>query len=207
MPHANSEKIVGFIGGMDIYVIRNFLIGYLEGALYVDPSVKVMVDFTHSFTDEAAGRERAEAQYSWGTDIIFAAAGEAGLGQVEAAKEWERYAIGVDYDQGKSFAQSDSVKANLILTSVILRIDNTLLQSVEKHLAGTLPYGQAEAWGVAHEAIGLADNTFYQRNVPSAIRSEMNRITTLISNGTIRVGNVYTVSETELWQLVENVAP
>lgn len=207
MPLANEEKVIGFIGGMDVEIIRDFLVGYIQGARYVDDEVKVRIGYTNSFTDEAAGRFLALSQYQAGADIIFSAAGSAGLGQIDAAKELNRYAIGVDNDQGKQFEQSDPAKANLILTSVLKRIDNTLLQSVEKHLAGTLPYGSAEAWGLAQEAVGLADNAIYQRNMPAAFRLEINRLSEMIATGSIRVDSVYTLSESEYWQLVDSVTP
>ncbi|MDW7672855.1 MAG: BMP family ABC transporter substrate-binding protein [Bacillota bacterium] len=207
LPLANEEKVIGFIGGMDLEVIRDFLVGYIQGARHVDPEVKVRIGYTNSFTDETAGRSLALSQYQAGADIIFSAAGSAGLGQIAAAKELNRYAIGVDNDQGKQFERSDPAKANHILTSVVKRIGNTLLQSVEKHLAGTLPYGSAEAWGLAQEAVGLADNAIYQRNVPAAFRSEINRLAGMIAAGSIRVDSVSTLSEAEYWQLVDSVTP
>jgi len=69
MPLANPEKIVGFLGGMDIPVINDFLIGYIEGVQYIDPSVKVAVSYIGSFDDSAKGKEMSLFQYSQGADI------------------------------------------------------------------------------------------------------------------------------------------
>jgi len=115
LPLANPEKLVGFLGGMDIPVINDFLVGYIEGARHIDPGIKVAVSYVGSFGDPAKGKEMALAQYQMGCDIGYNVAGETGLGQIDAAFEMNRYAIGVDSDQAALFAESDPEKAELII--------------------------------------------------------------------------------------------
>ena len=140
MPLANKDKVVGFLGGMDIPVINDFLVGYIEGVQYVDKDIKVAISYIGSFSDSPKGKEMALAQYNQGADIGFNVAGQAGLGQLDAAKDVQRYAIGVDSDQALIFVDSDPEKANLITTSALKRVDNSLFRAVTMHMEGTAPY-------------------------------------------------------------------
>jgi basic membrane protein A and related proteins len=207
MELANPQKMVGFLGGMDIPVINDFLVGYIEGALYVDEDVKVYVSYIGSFSDSATGKEMALAQYNAGVDIGFNVAGQAGLGQLDAAQEVNRYAIGVDSDQALLFADSDPAKADLVLTSMLKRIDNSLLRGVEMHLAGTAPYGQAEELGLVEEAVGFAQNEFYQNNVSTEMRAEIEELAQMIVNGSIQVSSAFGLSTEQLNEIRDAVRP
>lgn len=121
MPNANKENIIGFVGGMDIPGINAFLVGYIQGAQYVDPEVKVAVSYAGDFVNPAKGKELSLIQYNSGVDIIFNVAGGTGLGIFDAAKEKTKYAIGVDSDQAMLLKDTDNDKANLIVTSAIKR--------------------------------------------------------------------------------------
>lgn len=207
MELANPQKMIGFLGGMDIPVINDFLVGYIEGALYIDEDIKVFVSYVGGFDDPATGKEMALAQYNAGVDIGFNVAGKSGLGQLAAAKEMNRYAIGVDADQAMVFAETDPAKAELVLTSMLKRVDNSLLRAVRMHLAGTLPYGQAEVLGLAEEAVGLADNEFFQRNVPEELRTLLAELSDRIISGEITVSTAMGMSTEELNQLRDSVRP
>lgn len=207
MPLANDRKMVGFLGGMDIPVINDFLVGYIEGALYEDEDVKVYISYIGNFTDAAKGKEMALAQYNAGVDIGFNVAGLAGLGQLDAAKEANRYAIGVDSDQALLFAETDLTKAKLVLTSMMKRVDNSLLRAVKMHLAGTLPYGSAEALGLVEGAVGLADNDFYQELVSPEIRAELESIADMIIAGEIKVSTAFGMSAEQLNNIRGSVSP
>jgi len=203
----NSQKLIGFLGGMDIPVINDFLVGYIEGALYVDEDVKVYVSYIGDFSDSPRGKEMALAQYNDGVDIGFNVAGQAGLGQIDAAEEVNRYAIGVDSDQAMLFAENDPDKAALVLTSMLKRVDNSLLRAVELHLEGTLPYGEAEALGIQEEAVGLANNDFYQENVDQELRDYIKEIEEMIDAGEITVRSALGMSTEELDELRDSVSP
>ncbi|MEN1759834.1 BMP family ABC transporter substrate-binding protein [Anoxynatronum sibiricum] len=207
MELSNDRKLIGFLGGMDIPVINDFLVGYIEGALYVDEDVSVYVSYIGSFDDSASGKENALAQYNAGVDIGFNVAGQAGLGQLDAAQEVNRYAIGVDSDQAMVFAESDPDKAELVLTSMMKRVDNSLVRAAEMHIAGTLPYGEAEALGLVEEAVGLANNDFFERNVPAEIRAELEELAEMIINGDITVSSAIGMSTDELNQIRDAVKP
>ena len=207
MDLANDQNMIGFLGGMDIPVINDFLVGYIEGALYVDEDIKVYVSYIGSFNDSATGKEMALAQYNAGADIGFNVAGQAGLGQLDAAQEMNRYAIGVDADQAMVFIESDPDKAELVVTSMLKRVDNSLLRAVEMHMAGTLPYGEAEALGLVEDAVGLANNEIFQRNISADIRAELEELADMIASGQINVGTAMGMSTEDLNTLRDSVRP
>ena len=123
-----EEKSVGFLGGMENPVINDFLVGYIQGAKYVDKDMKVVVSTVGNFADTAKGKDLALAQYNQNkVDVGYNVAGRAGFGQIEAAKEANRYAIGVDSDQA---AVIGAPMDDYILTSALKNIDNALILSL-----------------------------------------------------------------------------
>ena len=157
MPLANKQKIIGFLGGMDIPVINDFKVGYEQGAKYIDPSIQVLVSYVGSCQDAAKGKELALAQYDQGADIAFNVAGQAGLGLLDAAKDKQSYAIGVDSDQYLLVKDSDPVKASFIVTSVQKNVDNSLYRAIKGTLDGTIKYGARRGAGFQggrHQPLG-----------------------------------------------------
>ncbi len=207
MALANPEKIVGFLGGMDTPIINDFLIGYIEGVNYIDPEVRVAVSYIGSFDDSAKGKEMSLAQYSLGADIGYNVAGQAGLGQLDAAKEVNRYAIGVDSDQAAIFKDSDPDKAELIATSVLKRVDNSLLRAIELHLDNKALYGKVEVLGFSEKSVGFAVNDIYKRVVPIDIRDEMDIIEKRIIKGEITVSSAFGMSSDDLNKIRNNAKP
>lgn len=187
MQYANQQKAIGFIGGLDIPVINDFKAGFIQGARYIDPEIKVLVAYAGTYNDPAKGKELALAQYSQGADIIFSVAGSTGLGVFDAAKSVKAYAIGVDTDQAEMLRGQDAEKANLILTSVIKNAGVALYRAVELTAKGSLPYGQAEHLGLADSSVGIADNDIYQAQVPAETRAKIDSLEKLILAGTIKV--------------------
>jgi basic membrane protein A len=156
---------VGFVGGMDIPLIRKFEAGYTAGARHVCPSCAVKVGYAgvtgDAFKNPQKGKELALAEYAAGADIIFHAAGSTGLGVFEAARELDRYAIGVDADQW-------SEAPGRVLTSMTKQVDVSVFDTVRdlqagKWQGGVREFGLAEA-GVdyvydAHNRALIADST------------------------------------------------
>lgn len=125
---------VGFIGGMDIPLIRRFAVGYEEGARYVRPDIKLyknMVGTTGSaWNDPIKGAELANSQYARGADVIFSAAGPTGLGVIQAAADAGKYAIGVDSNQ-------NHIRPGHVLTSMLKRVDLAVAGSMKAARNGT----------------------------------------------------------------------
>ena len=117
---ASKTHKVGFIGGMDIPLIRKFQCGYAQGAKYADPKVEVIKNMTGStpsaWNDPSKGGELAKAQFDRGVDVVFAAAGGTGIGVYQAAKDMGKLAIGVDSNQ-------NYLQPGTMLTSMVKRVD------------------------------------------------------------------------------------
>lgn len=207
LPLANKEKIIGFLGGMDIPVINDFLVGYIQGAKYVDKDIKVAISYIGDFSNSAKGKEMALAQYDAGADIGFNVAGQAGLGQLDAAKDKQKYAIGVDSDQAMLFKEKEPEKAQLIATSVLKRVDESILRAIKMHLEGTLPYGKTEVLGLKEKCIGLADNEYYQNLVPESIRTEIAGLEQKIISGEISVDTAMGMDTKKLDEIRNAVKP
>ena len=94
-----KTNTVGFVGGMDNVVIKKFQIGYEAGVKAANPDAKVLSQYVNSFADQAKGKSIASQMYNNNADIIFACAGDSGVGVLECAKETGKFAIGVDRDQ------------------------------------------------------------------------------------------------------------
>ncbi|SHJ88023.1 BMP family ABC transporter substrate-binding protein [Paramaledivibacter caminithermalis] len=201
----NEEKKIGFLGAMDIPVINDFLVGYIEGGKYIDKDIKVDISYIDSFSDAAKGKELALIQYQTkGVDIGFNVAGRAGLGQIEAAHETNMYAIGVDSDQAELFADNEE-KANKILSSALKRVDNSLLRAVDMYFDGTIPTGKAEAVGLEENGIGIAKNAYYEKLVPQDVREKIEEIEKEISAGNIKVSSAFGMDSETLAKLKESV--
>ncbi len=200
-----GEKKIAFLGGLEIPVINDFLVGYIEGAKYSEPDIEVLISYIGSFDDSAKGKELALVQYQQGADIGFNVAGAAGLGQLDAAKEVGKYAIGVDSDQSLLFKSSDPEKAALIVTSALKRVDNSLVRAIDKHLDGSLPYGQIESLGFADGAVGIAANDNYRDIVPEDVRSYIEQVRSDISSGVIQVSTAFGMSDEDLNKLKNSV--
>jgi basic membrane protein A len=147
---ASKTKTVGFLGGVDIPLLRKFEAGYTAGARQIDPDIKVPVKYIGSFDDPAAGKELADVLFDQHADVIYTAAGKGGLGAIEAVKERPgAYLIGVDTDQ-------DDMLPGRILTSMVKRVDIGVL-TIARDAASQKPVAGHVELGLADGAIGLTD--------------------------------------------------
>ena len=205
--YSNATGKIGFIGGMDIDIINDFMVGYIEGAKYANPEIKVVASYVGDFFNSAKGKELAMAQYEQQVDIIFSAASQAGLGAIDAAKVKEKLAIGVDSDQSMVYAVTDEVKSNLILTSVLKRVDVSLFNAVQEFKAGTLEFGIAKSYGLADNIIAIAKSNYYEANVPEDLRTYIDELETLIIEGEIVVPSALSMTAAEITALRKSVNP
>ncbi len=191
MELANPDKVIGFLAGMDIPVINDFKVGYEQGAKYIDPDIKVLVSYAGSFNDPAKGKELILAQYDQGADIAFNVAGETGLGLLDAAKEKNRYAIGVDSDQYLLYKDSDPEKASHIVTSMMKNVDLSLYRGIKLHLEGKLAYGKAEVLGIEKDGVSVADNENFKKLVPPDFAARIKELENKIVSGEIKVDTAF----------------
>lgn len=123
---ASKTDTVGFIGGMDIPLIRKFACGYAQGVLAANPDAKVVANMTGTtptaWNDPVKGAELAKAQMAQGADVIYAAAGGTGIGVLQAVSDEGKLSIGVDSNQNYLHPGS-------VLTSMLKRVDNAVYES------------------------------------------------------------------------------
>lgn len=203
----NPEAIIGTVGGMDIPVINDFMIGYIEGAKAVNPDIKVAISHIGNFDDTAKAKELAMTQISTGADIIYNLCAQAGLGIFDAAVDKNTYALGVDTDQAMALLDTDPDKAERIVSSVVRDIGASLLYAVEKHIEGTLEYGTTEKLGIAEGAVTIAKNDFYNEMVSQEVRDKVDQAEKDIAAGTIVVPSAYDMSTEEIMEIRESVSP
>lgn len=203
MEYANEDKIIGFIGARDTSpVINDSLVGFIEGANFADPDVKVEVSYVGSFVDSAKAKEFALAQYAKGVDILFVAAGPASVGAIEAAATSKKYIIGVDSDQALAYQGKD--EANYIISSAIKGIDVTVFRAIELLLENNLPFNSHETLGLAEGAVGLADNDIYKNTVSENIRTEVENAKNEILSGKVTVNSAMGMEDSKLKEIINN---
>ena len=184
-----GKDIIAAVGAMEIPVINDFIVGYIQGATDYNPDIKVITSYVGNFNDTAIAKELTEVQINSGACVCFNVASQAGLGMLEAAAEHGVYAIGVDADQAEALAGDGKTDvAEHIVSSVLKNIDQVLLYSVQRHVEGTLPYGTEEPLGMVENAVGLADNeTYYRAMTSEDMRAKIDELTTKINAGEIVV--------------------
>jgi basic membrane protein A len=120
---ASKTNVVGFIGGMDIPLIRRFGCGYAQGVKSVKPDATVILNMTgtdgSAWNNPVKGAEIAKSQQSQKADVIYAAAGGTGVGVLQAAADMNILSIGVDSDQ-------NYLHPGQVLTSMVKRVDNAV---------------------------------------------------------------------------------
>ena len=190
--------IIGFIGGMDIPDIWAFHAGYEAGARSVDPDIEVLAEYLSqppdpTGFDDAAGAEATAARmYESGADVVFAAAGDSGVGAFEAATSLstdarQLWAIGVDGDQYQSVltlpgAVHPEEWRRHILTSVIKRVDIAVHDVVQDFTRDELPAGKL-TYDLASRAVDLSFSGGYINDIMGEIREARQQI----NDGTIVV--------------------
>lgn len=154
---------IGFIGGKEGPLIGRFEAGYIAGARSVNPDIKVDVRYADSFSDANKGYELAKAEFGADCDVVFHAAGGVGLGLFKAAKEIKDggkqvWAIGVDQDQVLTITDANKkpMYADVILTSMIKRVDTATYEAVKSVVEGNFKGGETRVFGLKEEGVGVA---------------------------------------------------
>ena len=143
---ASKTGKIGFVGGMDIPLIRRFQCGYQQGIKYANPNAELIANMTGTtpaaWNDPGRGAELAKGQFDRGVDVVYAAAGSTGIGVLQAAKDRGKYAIGVDSNQ-------NYLHPGTMLTSMIKRVDLAAYQSFKAM--------QANTWRPGVSVLGLKE--------------------------------------------------
>lgn len=158
IPNVNSDKVVGWVGGMEIPVLKDFFTGFKQGVEYIDPQIKILQSYAGTFNDPLKGKELTIAQYSQGADIVMNVASGTGNGVLEASKEQNRYAIGVDLDQ-------DSTYPGHIVTSMLKRVDRATYLAIQSVVNDTFNGGEVIYLNIDNGGIGLTDMTVIRESL------------------------------------------
>ena len=160
---------IGFVGGMDVPLIRKFACGYVQGARAANPRVEVLQNMTGStpaaWADPVRGAELARSQIERGADVVFHAAGATGIGVLQAAADASKFGIGVDSNQ-------NHIHPGRVLTSMVKRLDVAARTTLEAARAGTWQPG-TQVLGLAEDGVDLA---FDENNAPAVTAAMRGRI-------------------------------
>lgn len=175
---ASKTKTIAFLGGIDIPLLRKFEAGYIAGAHQIDPSINVLVKYIGSFDDVAAGKEIAGVLFEQHADVIYVAAGKAGLGAIDQVRNRpDDFVIGVDSNQ-------DALAPGRILTSMVKRVDVGVL-TVARNAASQKPADGVIELGLKDDAVGLTDFHYTTSTITPAKQRLLAKIKTAIIAGTI----------------------
>jgi basic membrane protein A len=178
-----KSRIVGFVGGMQIPLIRKFEAGYQAGVKHVCPECQVLSAYAgtepKAFSDPVTGKELALTQYGRGADVIFHAAGKTGGGVFTAARSLQRWAIGVDSDQ---FREAPCC----VLTSMVKRVDLAVLETIRAQGEGRFLPGVREA-GLAEGQVGFVLDDNNRERLGAAVLERVRDIERQIAQGAIEV--------------------
>jgi basic membrane protein A len=157
----DGKDTVGFVGGMDIPLIRGFEAGYIAGVHYVYPECKILSGYAGdtpiAFADPVKGKELALSQYDNGAWVIYHASGLTGAGVFEAGKERKRYIIGVDSNQN-FMGFIEETGENFGLTSMLKQVDVAVYLAVKAAVEGTFA-GGIEVFGL-DRTVTVGDTTY-----------------------------------------------
>jgi basic membrane protein A and related proteins len=178
---------IGFVGGMDIPLIRRFELGYEAGAKMINPRVSVLENYvgvtSAAWNNPPKGKELAVSQYEAGADIIFAAAGASGLGVFDAAEDKQKFVIGVDANQ-------DWVKPGLVLTSMLKRVDEAVYSTIEDAKAGRFT-GGVKRFGLANQGVDYSVDQYNSKILTEQVRQRAEGLKADIIAGKITVPDYY----------------
>jgi basic membrane protein A len=170
---------IGFVGGMEIPLIKAFEVGYDAGAKSVNPNIKILSGYTGNFSDVAKGKEVTLTQYSQGADVVYAAAGACGLGTFEAAKEKGLWAIGVDTDQ-------DAYAKGSVVTSMLKHVEVGVYNSLKSAFDGTFKGGLVNS-DLKIGGVGISEMKYTKDKVPAELLAKVTKLSDMIKAGTIKV--------------------
>jgi basic membrane protein A len=162
----SKKRTIGFLGGMDVPVLRRFEAGYRAGAMTADARVQVIAKYAESFSDPAKGSLYADQMLN-DCDILYIGAGKTGLGALKAcaSRGPGYYGIGTDSDQ-------DSLYPGRVLTSMMKRVDNAVYNSIKALKEGTWKPGE-QTFGLKEGGVHLSPMTHTKKDVPPQVLAQL----------------------------------
>ena len=178
---------IGFVGGMKEPLIEKFQAGYEAGAKAAKPTIEILpAKYTGSWDDTSIGKAEAQTLYSDGADVVYHAAGRCGLGVIQAAKEANKFVIGVDSDQ-------DAQAPGNVLTSMVKHVDEAVFETIRDVQAGKFTPG-AKRYDLAANGVGLTDFKYTKDAIGQANIDKVNAVAADIKSGKIKVPTTLTAA-------------
>ncbi len=182
---ATKTGKVGFVGGMDIPLIRRFACGYVQGVRHVSPDATIYQNMTgttpSAWNDPTKGNELAKSQFDRGADVVYHAAGGTGIGVLQAAAESGKLGIGVDSNQNYLHPGS-------VLTSMLKRVDIAAYNVYKAAHDGTWKSG-IQVLGLAEEGVGWALDDNNASLITDDLKAKVEQARADIIAGRIKVHN------------------
>lgn len=180
---ASKTHTVGFVGGMDIPLIRAFGCGYVQGAHYSDPKITVIQNMTGTtpaaWNDPTKGGELARSQFDRSADVVYAAAGATGLGVLQAAADAKKLSIGVDSNQNMLHPGS-------VLTSMVKRVDVAAYNVFKSAQDGKFKPG-VNVLGLKEDGVGWAADDNNAKLITPEMKAKVDAAAKGIIDGSIKV--------------------
>jgi basic membrane protein A len=172
---------VGFVGGMELSLIKKFEAGYKAGVKIVNPNVEVFSGYTGNFTNADDGQKIAKTQFDKGADIVYHASGACGIGVIKEAQTRGTgyYAIGVDSDQ-------DYLAPGRVLTSMIKHVDYACWLATKSVIEKTFTSGIV-ALGIKEGGVGMSPLKYTKDIIPAAAVAKVEKIRQMIASGELVV--------------------
>ena len=184
--HTKTGK-VGFIGGMDVPLIRRFQMGYEAGVKKINPNAEVIANYLgvtgEAWNNPPKAKELALDQYHHGVEVIFAAAGNSGLGVFDAASDQKKLAIGVDSNQ-------DWIKPGFVLSSMLKRVDEAVYDSIKIFKDGKFETGLIR-YGVKSKGVDYAVDEHNAKLITAEDQKKLEALRADIISGKIKVPDYY----------------
>ncbi|OIQ50002.1 Membrane lipoprotein TmpC precursor [Pseudodesulfovibrio hydrargyri] len=182
---------IGFVGGMDIPLIRKFALGYKEGAQYVNKDIRIFENMTGNtpaaWGDPIKAGELARSQFDRGADVIYQAAGSSGLGVLQAAADLHRFSIGTDANQNYMHPGS-------VLTSMVKRVDLAVFEALRDAGNGTWKPG-TRLLGLAEGGVDYSLDQYNESLITPEMRARVDRAKADIIAGRIKVTNYFEIMD------------
>ena len=194
----DGKDTVGFVGGMEIALIKGFEAGYIAGVEYVYPECKILSayagDTPQAFADPVKGKELALSQYDNGAWVVYHASGLTGAGVIEAAKERKRFFIGVDSNQNY-LGYIEETGENFGLTSMLKQVDVAVYLAIKSVIEGTFKGGiemygldrYATIDGVTYSGVGYAIDKYNEDLISAEMIAQLDEAKEKILSGEIVV--------------------
>ncbi|MEM1363480.1 MAG: BMP family ABC transporter substrate-binding protein [Pseudomonadota bacterium] len=180
---ASKTGTVGFVGGMDVPLIRKFACGYVQGVKAVNADAKVIQNMTGTtptaWNDPVKGGELTKSQISQGADVVYAAAGGTGVGILQAAADAGVYSIGVDSNQNYLHPGS-------VLTSMTKRVDNAVFDTFQEAATGDFKSG-VFVMDLSNDGVGFAIDEFNEALITTEIQTTVDAARDKIISGELVV--------------------